>query len=169
MDTQSQPDFRQRPSLQARNLKTAARFKREAWWQITFPVIAAAFLLIGGMVALFYLTGASGISTIADYSVILLSIPALIIGLVVLVVTIVLIGLVMLLIQRIPPYTFVVQGYFEKIHNGVVGFIGKITGALISILSIISGISLFLKQQAGTSNNNNESASGPTEPGAGPD
>ena len=166
MNAQSQPDFSPRPSLKARNLKTAARFKRQAWWQITFPVIAVAVLLFSGVIALFYLTGPSGVSTTADFSIILLSIPTLIIGLIVLVVFIVFTYLAMLLIQRIPPYAFVAQGYFEKVRNGVVGFMGKITGALIGFLSIISGMSLFLKHYADSYSNSSESSSDPTESGA---
>jgi hypothetical protein len=149
----------------ARNPKTEARFKRQSWWQITFPVLMVALLLLGSVAALFYFTGIPGTSVTADYSVIVLSIPMLVLGLVVLGIIAALTYLVMLLIQRIPPYTFVLHGYFGQARDTVVGLMGKITGALISFLSILSGISLFLKQY--TSGAGTGKPTGPTEPGAG--
>ncbi|MBN1428617.1 MAG: hypothetical protein JXB07_09530 [Anaerolineae bacterium] len=169
MDAQSQARSRHHSSLKACNPKTTARFKRQAWWQITFPVLAVAVLLLGGLGALFFLVGTPGVSVTADYSIILLSIPMLVLGLVILVIIAASTYLVMLLIRLIPPYTFVAHGYFQKTRDVIVGFMGKITGALIGLLSLISGISLFLKQYTNVADSRQESSSGPIEPGAGLD
>ncbi len=166
MNAQSQPKSGRRFSPTARNPKTEARFRRQSWWQITFPVLAVTILLLGCVAALFLVTGVPGTSVVADYSVILLGLPTIIVGLIVLVVMVTLTYLVMILLQRIPPYTFVAHQYFDKAHGAVVGFMDKITGAVIGFLSVLSGISLFLKQY---SEERTVGSSGPTEPGAGLD
>lgn len=166
MNAQSQPESGRRFSRTARNPVTEARFRRQSWWQITFPVVAVAILLVGCIVGLFFMTGAPGVSTVADYSVILLSFPAIIMCLVVLVVTVALTVLVMILLRRIPPYTFVAHQYFGRVHDAVAGLMGKITGAVIGFLSIVSGISLFLKRY---SEEHAAGSNGPTEPGSGLD
>src|SRR5512138_2678207 len=98
MDVQSQPKPGPRFSPTARNPKTEARFRRQSWWQITFPVLAVTVLVLGCVVGLFFMTGTPGVSVIADYSVILLSLPVLVIGLIALVVTIALTYLAMVLL-----------------------------------------------------------------------
>lgn len=161
MNSHPQPDSGRRLT---RNPITETRFRRQSWWQITFPVLAVAVLLLGCVIGLFLVVGVPGVSVTADYSVILLSFPTLIIGLVVLILTVALTYLVMILLRRIPPYTFVAHQYVEKVHSAVVGLMNKITGAVIGFLSILSGISLFLKRYS------EERASGstePTEPGSG--
>ncbi len=166
MEAQSQPKSGQRFSPTARNPKTEARFRRQSWWQITFPVLVVTILLFGCVAGLFFMTGVPGLSVVADYSVILLSLPTIIIGLIVLIVTVALIYLVMILLRRIPPYTFVAHQYFDKVHDTVVGFTKKITGAVIGFLSVLSGISLFLKRY---SEEHAAGSRGPTEPGSGLD
>jgi hypothetical protein len=165
-DMNAQPESGRRFSPTARNPVTEARFKRQSWWQITFPVVAVTILLLGCVVGLFFMAGAPGVSVIADYSVILLSFPAVIIGLVVLVVTVALTYLVMVLLRRIPPYTFVAHRYFDSVHNKVASLMDKITGAVIGFLSILSGISLFLKR---FSEEQTARSTKPTEPGSGLD
>jgi hypothetical protein len=150
----------------ARNPVTEARFRRQSWWQITFPVLAVAILLLGGVVALFFTLGTPGVSVIADYSIILIGLPVLIIGLLVLVVMIALTYLVMILIKRIPPYTFVAHQYFDKVHDSVVGLMDKITRAVIGFLSILSGVSRFLKRY---SEERGAGSAGQTKPGSGQD
>ncbi len=129
-----------------RNPVTEARFRRQSWWQITFPVLAVTVLLLAGVVGLFLMSGTPGFSIMADYSVILVSLPALVAGLVLLIVMVVLTYLVMILIRRIPPYTYVAHQYFGSIHDTVVGLMDKLTRAVIGFLSIISGVSRFLKR-----------------------
>lgn len=166
MDTQYQTKPGRRFSLTARNPKTEARFRRQSWWQITFPVLAITILLFGCVAGLFFMSGTSGVSVVADYSVILLSLPTIIVGLIILILTVALTYVIMLLLQRIPPYTFVAHQYFDKVHDAVVGVMNKVTGAVIGFLSILSGISLFLKRY---SEEHAPGPSGPPEPGSGLD
>lgn len=166
MDTQSHPESGRRYPQPARNLITERRFRRQSWWQITFPVLAVALLLVGGVAGLFFMAGMPGVSVMADYSVILLSVPALVAGLFVLIVTVALTYMVMALLRRIPPYTFVAHQYFDKVHDTVGGLMDKITRAVIGFLSILSGVSLFLKRY---SEERAAASTGPTEPGPGLD
>ncbi len=166
MDAQTQPVSGRRSPSKPRNPKTEALFRRQSWWQITFPVLAVAILLLGCVAGLFFLTGQPGVSVVADYSVILLSLPTIIVGLIVLVVTVALTYLILILLRRIPPYTYIAHKYFDKAHDTVVGIMNKITGAVIGFLSILSGISLFLKRY---SEEHATGPSGPPEPGAGLD
>jgi hypothetical protein len=166
MNAQSQPEPGRRFSPTARNPVTEARFRRQSWWQITFPVLAVTALLLGCVIGLFFMAGVPGVSAVADYSIVLLSLPTIIIGLVLLVVTVALTYLVMILLRRIPPYTFVAHQYFDRVHDGVTGLMSKITRAVIGFLSILSGISLFLKR---FSEEHAGGSTGPTEPGSGLD
>ena len=169
MNTQSQPDSRPHFSPAARNPKTEARFRNDSWWQITFPVLAVTVLLFGCVVGLFLLSGIPGVSIVADYSVILLSFPIIVIGLIGLALIAALTYLIMILLQRIPPYAFVAHQYFDRVHGTVTGLMNKITGAMIGFMSLMSGISLFLKQYSSAHDNASERSTGPTEPGAGLD
>jgi hypothetical protein len=129
-------------------------------------VLLVAILMVGCIAGLFTMTRQPGLSIVADYSVILLSLPVLFIGLMVLLVTVIFTYLVMVLLGRIPPYTFVAYRYVDKVHRAVVGFMNTITGAVIGILSVISGVSLFLKR---FSEEHAAGPSGPPEQGAGLD
>lgn len=162
-----EPESYHRLPPTARNPKTAARFRRESWWQITFPVLVVAVLMLGCAAATFVLSGSAGVSIVADYSLILLSVPTLIVGLIVLVITVAITYVIMLLLRHIPPYAFIAQQHVQNARDGVVSFMGKITGAMIGFLSVLSGIGLFLKQVGIMADNHADGSSGPTEPGSG--
>lgn len=139
-------DFlRTRPT--ARNPKTLARFRRESWWQITFPMILVTIILLGGVAGLFFWRGASGVSVVADYSMILMLIPLLVLGLVALGIVVGLIYLVMQAMNLIPPYTYVAQKATFSLRDHVVNIANRITQFVIGIRSFLDGIGHFVKER----------------------
>lgn len=131
----------------ARNPRTTAKFRREAWWQITFPMIVVTVLLLGCVVGLAFLGGSQPVSVVADYSLILLSIPALVLGLVALAVPIGLIYLIMLAMRYIPPYTFIAQKGMFAVQSKVQEIANSITGFIIGIRAVIGGIISYIREK----------------------
>lgn len=129
------------------NPRTLARFRREAWWQITFPVVLVAVLSIGGLVYLLLRGGPPAVSIVADYSLILLIILALVAGLIGILAVFGLIYAVSLLIQKTPPYTYAVQQLVEKIYRWVDKQTDRIAGVVITARSVLVGINYYLRTQ----------------------
>jgi hypothetical protein len=69
------------------NTETVARFRRQAWWQITFPVLAVTLLAVAGVVLLIVLGGPAAVSIVADYSLWLLIALGMVIAVVPLAIT----------------------------------------------------------------------------------
>jgi hypothetical protein len=128
-----------------RNTQTQAKFQRETWWQITFPLLVTVCLIFACTFGVFLASGPQGTTIVADYAVILLMLPTILAG----IVTILLLGGcvygVLFLIASVPPYAFVVQKAFNRVRDQVVGLSEKISRAAISILSFMSAISIFLE------------------------
>ena len=82
MRTNNQPGPPKRSPPDERNPETAARFRREAWWQITFPVLAATVISMALVVLVIVLGQQDITSIVADYSLILFIIPNLVVGLI---------------------------------------------------------------------------------------
>ncbi len=137
--------FRNRPT--ERNPKTLARFRRESWWQITFPMIVVVVLLLGGVAGLYLWRGSKGVSVVADYSLILMIIPMLVVGLVGLGVVIGLMWLVAQAMNWIPPYTYIAQRTTFDIRDRVSSVAKRITGVIIGFRSFLDGILRFLRQR----------------------
>jgi len=130
-----------------RNLKTAARFKHESWWQITFPVLVVTLLMFGCLAGLLLFSGESGVSIVADYSLILLILPLLVVGLVIIAMVIGLIYLVSQGIGKLPPYTYVAHKAVFSVRNRVESIAGMITGAIISVRAFVDGIIHFVEER----------------------
>lgn len=131
-----------------RNPITEKNFKRDSWWQITFPVLVVTLLSIGLAVVLYFFRGAGGTSIIADYTLIILLIPALV---VVLVVFGALVGLAVILgkaIRGIPPYTNSAQQFLQKTHSVVDKTSTQVASGVISARSAMMGVNLYLAQRA---------------------
>lgn len=137
--------LRNRPT--ERNPKTLARFRRQTWWQITFPMIVIVLVLLGGVAGLFSWRGPGGVSVVADYSIILMIIPLLFVGLIGLGVMIGLIYLVIQAIRLIPPYTYVAHKATFTVRDQVVSVANRITNFVIGIRSFLDGIVRYLKER----------------------
>lgn len=137
--------LRKRPT--ARNPKTLARFRRESFWQITFPMIMLIVVLLGGIAGLFAWRGEGGVAVVADYSMILMIVPLLLVGVIALAAIIGLIYLVIRAMELIPPYTYVAHKATFTVRDQVTAVANRITGFVIGIRSFLDGIVRYLKQR----------------------
>lgn len=89
-------------------------FQRTVWLQIYLPMLAGV-LLLGGLVAWIWIAGAGSASVWADSAFALLSIPALIFGLLVLGIVGGLVYVVFLVIEKLPAPAAQLQEIFAQI------------------------------------------------------
>ncbi len=145
MSDNPRPSAPQAPS--GGNPETLARFRRESWWQITFPVLFVAALGVAGVVLLIVYGGPAGVSIVADYSLLLLIIPWLIAGLLVLAAFAGLIYLSSKLIRSTPPYTYAAQKAMHRVYTWVDRQMNRIAGVVIFIRSLLVGLEVYLKEK----------------------
>ena len=104
-----------------RNPKTHAEHRREAFWQITFPLVIGILLLLAA-VAVIILSATQPVTDVgrwADVSLMWLILPSLIFALILLVLLIGFIYLISYLFRLIPHYALIVQLYFEAGKNKI--------------------------------------------------
>ena len=101
-----------------RNPETAARHRREVFWQITIPLLVFILLLILLVLAL-AVGGAGDLSTWADISTIWLIIPLLIFGTIFLVLMVAMVYGISRLLAVLPYYAFRAQIFFFRTRNAV--------------------------------------------------
>jgi uncharacterized membrane protein len=104
-----------------RNPKTHAEHRREAFWQITFPLVIGILLLLAA-VAVIILSATQPVTDVgrwADVSLMWLILPSLIFALILLVLLIGFVYLISYLLRLIPHYALIVQLYFEAGKNKV--------------------------------------------------
>jgi ABC-type maltose transport system permease subunit len=124
--------------------------KGSAFWQIYFPVLAAAVIAIisGLMVVLDQNTGS--ISRYAEISTALLVIPVIFFALIPLVASMLAIYLLQRLIKALPPITGKVLTALEKIQQVVSKFCRLLTEPVIQPSTLWSGIrEIFIRKNAG--------------------
>jgi hypothetical protein len=129
-----------------RNPKTHAKFKRESFWQITFPMLIVVLVLVGMIAVLILQTGGSGVSVVSDYALILFFIPIFIIGLLAVALNIWLIALILKAFNLIPPYTYIAQKGLLDVQGKVETVSKSITGFIISIQAFFGSIGQFIKE-----------------------
>ncbi len=122
------------------NPETLARFRRETWWQVTFPVLLVALLAIAALVLLIVLGGPAAVSVVADYSLALLVILALLPILIVFALAAGLVYLVSLLIRKVPPYTHKAQQFVQRASDWVDQQTDRLAGTVITIRSALAGL-----------------------------
>lgn len=126
------------------------RFKRQAWWQITFPVLLIALLSVGAVVYLGILSfgGGSGepASILADFALGLLILLWLVGGLILLAIVGGLVYLMTLLIQKTPPYTAGAQRIARQVYDRVDEWTDKIASVAITARAALTGLEYFLKK-----------------------
>jgi predicted PurR-regulated permease PerM len=141
-----------------RNPETTARSRRESWWQIYLPVLLASAL---GIVALVLIvrSGAAGTSAIADLSLILLSVPVLIVGLVVLVAFGFVVYGVSWLVRNLPPYAKTAQDAVDKVGEQIRAVMNGLAGGVIVARGVVAGLRSLLES---------DSVDGDRSPGSAP-
>jgi hypothetical protein len=117
------------------NKETRSTFRRQTAWQIYVP-LAIVFLILVGMAAGFVLSGTGTFSTWADISMMLLAIPALVIGIILLVLTGGLVYGVSWLIKALPEPAWQVQQVFSKVAEQVQSAADGIASTFIRVNAI---------------------------------
>jgi hypothetical protein len=156
----------------ARNPATTARFRRESWWQIIFPVVLVGTISLGVVVFLGIMAfaGEPGselpASVVADFTLILLILLALVGGLILLALVIAVWYGVTYVVRAIPPYTFVAQQSVDKVYQATNNVSNKIAGVIISIRGFFLGIKLFLENQGWLPAQESPNGSSPADNGS---
>jgi hypothetical protein len=104
-----------------RNPKTHAEHRREAFWQITFPLLMGILLLLAA-VAVIILSATQAVTDVgrwADVSLMWLILPSLFFTLILLALLIGFVYLISILLRLIPHYALILQLYFEAGKNKV--------------------------------------------------
>jgi len=130
-----------------RNPESLKKHRQQSFWQIIFPVILTFIIIVAVVVGIVILGGTMGASAAADYSLILLIIPILVIGLVLLAVNIGLIVLVNKGLKAIPQPAFQIQNVMKDVHSVVDDATDKVAGVVIQSRSTMAGITHGLKRE----------------------
>lgn len=143
-----------------RNPETAAKFKHDSFWQITFPVLAAGFVVLGLAALLLFGAGRAGASAVADFSLILLLLITIPLLLPLLILPIYLTVLLGQAIEGIPPYTNVAQKFMKRVSFTTDQISTQITHAVIALRGFMAGAQLYLQQRLEMMSNLNRSSNG---------
>lgn len=138
-----QPDAKPAPI----HSESLSRFRREAWWQVTFPVVVTALLAVAAVVLTIVLGGPAGASVVADYSLVLLIILNLIGGLITLAIFAGLAYAITALLRATPPYTNAAQQFVDRVYRWVDHQTDRLAHVVIVVRSTLVGLSSFLKQR----------------------
>ncbi len=137
------PPARPRPT--ERNPETTARFRREGWWQIIFPVILVTLIAIGLTILVIVGGGAVGTSVVADYSLILLLLPTILCGLPAAGLLFWLVSLLGKGLAGVPPYAFSAQQALKRVYESVDRATDRAASAVITLRSIVTGLTAYAR------------------------
>jgi predicted PurR-regulated permease PerM len=143
-----------------RNPETSARSRRESWWQIYLPVLLATALGIVAFV-LIVRSGDKGTSAIADLSLILLILPALIVGLVVLALFVLLVYGISWLVRNSPPYAKQAQDTVGEVGGQVRAVMDGLANGIIVARGAVAGLRALLESDS--ADGDQEQASAPKD------
>lgn len=129
------------------NPVTLRRHRREAWWQITYPMLMMVALAVAGLVLLIVLGGPPAVSVVADYALALLVVVSVLPLLITLALAVGLVYAVTALIHSAPPYSYKGQQIAQRVYKWVDAQTDRLAGIVITIRSALIGISTFLRQQ----------------------
>lgn len=124
-----------------------ARYKRQAWWRVTFPVVLAAVLAVVFLVLLIVLGGPTAISVVARYATILL---VVLLGFPLLLVTLGLFGgLVWMMskaLEKTPPYTRKAHDFVGNVYRFTDDATDRVVDVVINTRSTMSGVNTALRE-----------------------
>ncbi|MGB9672538.1 MAG: hypothetical protein ACPL3P_00215 [Anaerolineales bacterium] len=113
------------------------KHRREAFWQIIFPIILGAVLLV--ILAVFSARAPiAQTTTAAEVATIWLIIPMMIVGLISIVITIVLIILLLKLMRSIPPYAQLLQRNITYITKRINKFADLLVEPILRVHSALA-------------------------------
>ena len=147
--SESMPDKTTLPSsTRAEIHESFKRHKKEAWWQVTFPVLVITLLSITAVILTYVLGKEQGApSIVADYALILLIILGLLGGLIVLAPVVALIFGISALIKKTPPYTSKAQSFMRDVYEWVDDMTDRIANIIILARSALAGVNAYLQAQ----------------------
>lgn len=117
-----------------RRSQSVVRHRRESFWQITFPMLVV-LIVLSGVFALIALSGPQSISSVADASLVLVSLPLLVIGLLVLAVLLALLFGLGWLLRETPAFTGIAQDASARISGIVQKVMEQATNVIVSALT----------------------------------
>ncbi|MBN1120275.1 MAG: hypothetical protein JXJ17_04300 [Anaerolineae bacterium] len=147
MSEENQPSAVRPKVPDERNPETHAIFRREGWWQITFPVVAVSLLSILAIVLIAVLGGPGAASVVADYALGLIILLNLIAGLLIVALVIGAVYVVSLFIRKTPPYTYVAQKAVRRVYEWIDRLMNRIANIVIMVRSAFAGLKHYLKEQ----------------------
>jgi hypothetical protein len=134
------------PTVTERPLESTIRFRTQSFWQIIFPIVAVTLVLLVGVVLLYLSAGAPGTSIVADFSLMLLTIPFFLAGLLVLAILVGLIYGVAWAIRTMPPYTNAAQRGMKQVYLAVDRATTQAAMMLIGGLALLGGLSQTIRR-----------------------
>ena len=128
------------------NPYTRDRHQRQVFWQVLFPVILGAIIII--VLAVFVSISANTqVTRLSDISIIFLILPTAVVALLVLVIFGGLIFLLAKTISVLPPYTRMAQIYLDRITTVLKKAADSAASPVMNIESMVAGLrSVFEKQ-----------------------
>jgi hypothetical protein len=120
------------PARRPRNPQTRVQIRRDTWLQMVAPLVLAAVVMLVLLVLVILPVGAPVRAPLAAVSLILLIVPALVIGLLVMALLGGLIYVLALGIVRLPPYFKIGQDFVATAAARVQGGAKKVSNVVIS-------------------------------------
>lgn len=130
-----------------RNPKTAATFRRTAFWQITLPLLIGLGLFLGGVLGVALSTQPHAeVSQWADAASLWLMLPWLLVTLLVLAFFSSLVFLLARLLSAIPPFAFRIQRIFSRIAGLAQESSDRIAEPIVRYASFWAGVRTLLRR-----------------------
>jgi hypothetical protein len=121
-----------------RNPKTHAEHRREAFWQITLPLIVGILLLLAAVAAII-LSATQPVADLgrwADVSLMWMIMPSLFFALIMLVIMAGLVYAISLLLRIVPRYAHIIQLFFEQGKGKISQITNLMTEPVLRINSV---------------------------------
>jgi len=124
-------------SASANRIQPSARHRRQVFWQILFPVIAAALacVFVVAVLTVSSVNGSSAAGQWASISTIWLVVPLMAIGVIFAITLTGLIFLLSRLIRNLPTYTHLIHVYFQIINVRLDIILNQVSQPQIGVIS----------------------------------
>lgn len=130
-----------------RNPDTQKQHRKEAFWQIFFPVIFATLFIIAVTVVLVYFSGNAGASVAADYAILLLLTPLIFVGLILFVIVVGLMWVMNKGLTSVSSPAYIAQQYIKQATGIADDATDRLAEALIRAKSTMAGVVKGLRRE----------------------
>jgi hypothetical protein len=128
-----------------RNARTAAKIRRDVIWQIAVPLGVAVLIAIVLGVLVVIGNRATVQRPWADITLIFLSLPTLLVGLIVLAIVVGLVAGLVYALRELPYFFKIVQDFMALFSYRVQAGADKVSGAFLSIRAVTAGAQRVIK------------------------